>query len=491
MSLLTTAGVFAGTNPRNCDPERLRVFDPDTELINDQCIGISDGSVVFEPGGGVQLDGKYDTPGTGGGVGGFDQADLMKSIRDENRNARSGRHVILFYAGELTGVDKPETALNGLRELAGVHAKQKFLNGLDGAGDADLPKVVVEAANGGHLMKEQKEAVKRIIEHAREYPRQVLGVVGFSRDNKFTHESVKRLFEAGLNVVAPQNSDDHLAAHTKNFVSLAATNQEQARAFRDAIEAGRVDVEKGNALILTPSGADQDIYSRQQAEAAQKALDETAKLTARTETYGDLGEVTDKLCDWNARVLYFTGRAEKLTELVDAVHASKCRGEKLALLTGDDVTKSIAMEGRKGLPEATTLYYASLAAPNHTLPSSPLLDDLADIVGDREPLKYADPVFEDGTIALAYDATTVLYEAGEKADFRPEFISGELLKIDRAGAGGQIDLSWERRREPKGHTVSIFKVSKEAEPGAQATCEVYYREPGEDRPAPESCSAGS
>ncbi|WP_326575134.1 hypothetical protein OG250_07270 [Streptomyces sp. NBC_00487] len=58
--------------------------------------------------------------------------------------------------------------------------------------------------------------------------------------------------------------------------------------------------------------------------------------------------------------------------------------------------------------------------------------------------------------ARTYDATTVLYEAGEKAGFRPE-----------------------------------FKVSREAEPGAQATCEVYCREPGEDRPAPESCSAGS
>jgi hypothetical protein len=45
-----------------------------------------------------------------------------------------------------------------------------------------------------------------------------------------------------------------------------------------------VNVEKGNALILTPSGADQDIYGRQQAEAAEKALDETAGLTARTET---------------------------------------------------------------------------------------------------------------------------------------------------------------------------------------------------------------
>ncbi|MEU1180923.1 hypothetical protein ABZ464_25410 [Streptomyces sp. NPDC005820] len=477
--LLTGAGVYAGTRPENCDDRRFHTFDRDTEVVGVECVGISDGTVLFTPDGGVRLDGRTDEhPGDGKGAAGTGLSQLMASIAVENDDARSGPHVVVFYAGELTtGSEKRSaTALNGLRELTGVHAKQKALNATDGAGGPGLPKVVVEVANGGHLMKQQHKAVTRIIDYTRAHPDEVLGVVGFSRDDEHMEGSVRRLRDAGLNVLAPQNSDDRLAAGNPNYFGLAATNQEEARAFQDAVDTGKVAVEPGEVLILTPRGT-RDAYSTQQAHDAEEALDRTGKLTARRMTYGTLAEVGEALCRPKLTALYFTGRAEKLTELAGAVSSSRCAPEKLTIMTGDDSTKTLATAGQERLTGDVTLYYASLADPKHTLPSSPLATHVAAVL-DMEAPGNGDPLFEDGTMALAYDAMTVLYDAAQKASFRPEFVNGELLKRKGTGAGGPIDLSPERRKKPCGHTVALFKVYKEAG-GEQRTDKVFSAEPPE------------
>lgn len=45
------------------------------------------------------------------------------------------------------------------------------------------------------------------------------------------------------------------------------------------------------------------------------------------------------------------------------------------------------------------------------------------MVGGEAP-SVDDPLFEDGTMALAYDATDVLYAAAHTARFEPDFING-------------------------------------------------------------------
>ncbi|KUN88810.1 hypothetical protein [Streptomyces griseoruber] len=483
--VLTGAGMYAGAQPENCDHRRLHAFDRATEVVEGECVGISDGNVVFAPDGGVRLDGRaYGTPGDGKGAAGTDLARLMERIADENADARSGRHVVVFYAGELStgGERNAVTALNGLRELAGVHARQKALNARDGAGDAEHPEVVVEVANGGHLMRQQAKAVTRIVDYAHDHPDEVLGVVGFSRDDEETHGSVRRLLRAGLNVLSPQNSDDRLASRYTNYFGLAATNKEEARAFQEAVDSGRVAVEPGEVLILTPRGT-RDMYSRQQADDAEAALEKTAKLTAARVVYDDVAEVREELCDRDeVTALYFTGRAEKLPELADAVSESDCVPEKLTIMTGDDASKTLATASQERLTGDVTLYYAALAAPEHTLPSSTLPTHIAAVLGGEAP-RESDPLFDDGTMALAYDATTVLYDAAKVARFRPEFVNGELLKRKNGkGAGGRIDLSPDRRRAPCGHTVALFEVYREA--GVQHTVEADYRGLGGKREDP-------
>ncbi|WP_460070794.1 hypothetical protein [Streptomyces sp. YKOK-I1] len=478
--MLTGAGVLAGAQPENCDDRRLHAFDRATEVVGGECVGLSDGTVVFGPDGGVRLDGRTsDRPGDGKGAAGTGLPQLMRRVAAENEDARSGPHVVVFYVGELTtgGRKQAATALNGLRELAGVHAKQKAVNARDGAGEAGRPKVVVEVANGGRLMERQDKAVTRVIDYAHAHPDEVLGVVGFSRDDEDTEGSVRRLRDAGLNVLAPQNSDDGLAAGYANYFGLAATNREEARAFQDAVDTGRVAVEPGEVLILTPDGTG-DKYSTQQADDAEQALDATGKLTARRMTYDTLAEVGEELCRPGLTALYFTGRAEKLTELADAVSSSRCAPEKLTIMTGDDSTKTLATAGQERLIGDVTLYYASLAAPEHTLSDSPLPTHIADVL-DVETPDDDDPLFEDGTMALAYDAMTVLYDAAQKAFWRPEFVNGELLKTKGKGAGGPIDLSPGRRPRPCGHTVALFKVYKEAGSAGsgQKTEEAYYAGP--------------
>jgi hypothetical protein len=474
IGMLTGAGVYVGKQPKNCDPDPLHAFDRDTEVDAGECYGISDGSVVFTPDRGVRLNGEsHSDRGTGKGAGELDLTYLMKRIKAENEAARSKRHVVLFYVGELTAADTPGTALNGLRELAGVHAKQKALNARDGAGGVGQPKVVVEVANGGYLMKRQAKTVTRIIRYAREHPHEVLGVVGFSRDNESTHKSVERLGNEGLNVLAPQNSDNHLAKSHPNYFGLAATNHEQARAFQEAIAEKRVEAD-GTAVILTPPD-NEDIYSRQQTRDAEEALTD-AGLKVHKKSYK---EVEAALCDWDPGVLYFTGRAEKLTELADALTASRCAPDKLALLTGDDLTKALATKGGEALPDYVTLYYASLAAPKYTLRYSQLPADIAKVLGVAKRPSPDDPLFEDGTMALAYDAATVLYEAALDARLEPAFINGRLLATTRNGAGGEIDLRPEHRGRQCGHTVAVFKVHK----NARTAEEVFYRGLGGDEPA--------
>lgn len=471
--MLTGAGVYVNKQPKNCDPNPLHEFDRDTvRLETGECYGISDGSVVFEPQHGVRLNGATQgRPGSGKGAGDdIDLAALMERIRKENDAAREAeRRVVVFYAGEITApAGNPSTALNGLRELAGVHARQKAINNRDRAGTGNQPKIIVEVANGGHGMDRQAETVDRIVGYQREHSHEVLGVVGFSRDRESTHDAVRRLLDVGLNVVAPQNSDDFLAK-TANYFNLAATNREEGRAFQEAITAKAVAA-GGTAVILTPPPGKGDIYSEQQARAARSALD-----GAGLKVFEKSQDEVEEACELPLTALYFTGRAEELPGLADVLSRSECASKKLALLTGDDTTKSLAAKGREALPSNVTLYYASLAAPKRTLPSSQLPADIARVLSPKEHPRNGDPLFEDGTMALAYDAMTILYEAAQEAEFQPEFVNGKLLTTEARGASGRIDLTPAHRGKHCGHTLALFKVVKKDESDAPKTTEVYYR----------------
>jgi hypothetical protein len=476
LAMVTGAGVIVHRQPRNCHPHWLHVFDSDTvQLDSGECYGISDGSVVFQPEHGVRLN------GSGRGLGDkVDLSDLMRRIKDENADARQEpRHVVLFYVGEVTAAPRgtAATALNGLRELAGVHAQQKAINARNGSGRGNVPKVVVEVANGGLVMDRQKETVDRIVGYKREHPNEVMGVVGLSRDRDTTEAAVKELQKAGLSVVAPQNSDDRLDTYP-NYFSLAATNKEEARVFQEAIESKKVEAGKV-AVILKPPGH-QDIYSEQQAADAREAL-RAAHLTVHQWSATDVDGALDR---WKPSTLYFTGRAEGLNDLARALRFSNHRPEKLALLTGDDLTKTLATEGREQLPGDVTLYYASLAAPQHTFKASNTLlpADIDRALGLEKRPEDKDPLFEDGTMALAYDAAGILYDAAQDAEFRPEFVNGTLLTMDRKGASGQIDLNPARRQRHCGHTVAVFKAWKDTT-GVSHTTEVVYRGPDDGSPA--------
>ncbi|MEU6357500.1 hypothetical protein ABZ896_50765 [Streptomyces sp. NPDC047072] len=484
LATLGATGWYVADRADTCRPlPLLHAFDRETVRLNDtECYGISDGGAVFGTGG-VQLNGAVPgEPGTGTGVGaGWDLERLMERIGEENAQARSaGRHVVMIYAGEVTaepGGD-PATALNGLRELAGVYAKQKAVNKQNAHGTAERPKIVLLVANGAHGMIRQGETVDTIVDYVRAHREEVVGVVGLSRDRKDTGEAIEKLRAVGLPVLDPMNSDDDLEEQP-NYFGLAATNSEEARAFRHVIGMGRVaGVRAGaNALVLTPPGGG-DPYSLQQAAAAVGELGPRgARLKVREESYGSLtvADLKGPLCDRRPALVYFTGRAEQLGDLGRAMkHVSCSRPLKVALLTGDDMTKTLAVKGLDELPGWATLHYAALAAPLNTLGDSELPVDIADALGRKQTPAASDPLFEDGTTALSYDAATLLYEATRIALSQPGMVARTLLMQELRGATGDFDLSPGRKGEPCGHAVALFRVPVRAGQSDRQPQQIFY-----------------
>ncbi|GAA2157044.1 hypothetical protein GCM10009760_58720 [Kitasatospora kazusensis] len=440
-----------------------------------ECIGLATGGVSFATGHDIRLNGLKP------GQGGDDQAGaalslgtLETDIRQENDRVAAlpdVRYITIVYAGSFTTATGQESrALNSLKELAGVHLAQLRNN----AGDPLKIKILV--ANGGQDLYFQTEMVDRIV-GAASRDRSIVGVVGLGRDATDSDQAVGLLQQAGLAVVDTENSSTTLAQRHVNYFGLSATDQEEAAALRKIVDGLPQPAARLAAVLTRRPNNDHDQYSSEQAKYGAAMLRGAGFQLAGGGPleYGltdsgdpDYQDALRKACLPDLSVIYLAGRSDDVNQLMKLLSSEPGCGQKLTVLTGDDLTKAQFGTGRTTIAPQATLYYIALTVPAVT--ASP---DLAATAASELRITpapntnpYEDDVFSDGALALAYDATAALHEGASRAGTSQHGSLAAVLAGLRAvdltnRATGTIDF---RETQPlttgtePGHGINIIRV---------------------------------
>lgn len=407
------------------------LFGSDTDLVwapgsLRQCVGIdTTGAQEFvPPDGGVSL--ANTIPGRGAASGsGQDGTTLSEvtlgllesDIAAQNQKAeQSGDYVTIVYAGAFAPDDNDSTqGLNAVKELAGVYAWQYDVDSSNNS-----LKLRIEIANGGLDFDSQQRMADEIVAAAQQDPT-IVGVIGLGRDTSSSPAVIRELAEADLVTADTTNSDDYLPEDWSYF-GMAATNSEEANALRPDLSGAA----NATAIIFERSTAPVDLYSLQQGSAAEKMLGSAhfnlagggpLLFQVSDDNGSNIAQSAPAAAACHASphpsVVYLAGRSDDLPGLMEFIQShADCFAGHVIVLSGDDLTKNEYNDSAGSFfPQNATLYYAALTDTAQTGPESGLAQSLQNALGLSSLPGYADPVYTDGTLALAYDAADALYSA--------------------------------------------------------------------------------
>lgn len=399
----------------------------DTRLKDDaagsrECVGVSTGGVRFERGRlSTGLDGDLRTPDrrhTGGSV---TLADLQRMIDEEDAEVARGRapYVTVLYVGMMTTADGQEqSAVSSIRELAGAYLAQLANNHTDQPGEVGMPlKVRLLAVNAGQNMASSGLVADRVLAIARRDPT-VVGVVGMGRNTSASQDAIRRMNDAGLAIVDTVNSSDQLPV-LAHYYGLAATDHDEAVAAGRALDGHPAS----HALIVSRSPGPSREYSSELASDAQQALRPRRPDPLTYDGTDDIAGKVKTACENSAdhpyELVYFAGRAEDLPGLINGLSSGGCTDRPLTLLGGDEISRASFGTGRHQimLPATLTVYYTTFNhLPNlvaggrdQTNAFFLLARNVLGIGGSSQSL------LADGQMALAYDGTSALAQAAQKA----------------------------------------------------------------------------
>ncbi|HEY0639750.1 MAG TPA: hypothetical protein VGD67_19050 [Pseudonocardiaceae bacterium] len=391
-------------------------------LIEDECVGYSDGAFFF---------------------GDEDQTELravQRRIFEQNRRADDIRAdndrrpvVTLIYLGTLTGrttVPGEEAYAAEREELEGLATAQ--LDSLEAAGSAtDRALIRVVVANGGKEMKHATDAVQLIAGLAGRDPT-VTAVIGLVESRTSTADAMRELNRIGLPIVAPTLSADDLHLNSRLYLQLAPPNAEQARLIGDYARAALPQVTESRVFYTSGGGPlEEDLY----VGTLLAGLRAPAVLPSPTEQEYTPGMSLDRVCGYQG-LLVFAGRWSEFDDFLRSLQA--CNTNPPAHLVADDsVNRYMANETlRKTAQSNLPVTFVSKSA----LGTCPALAGATDEVRTRflRLIRRADLLSpprcvaaEDGSssgvpvgerVSLAYDAAVLVREAVERlgARLRPQ-----------------------------------------------------------------------
>ncbi|WP_431032905.1 hypothetical protein ACQYWQ_06320 [Streptomyces sp. P6-2-1] len=451
--------------------------DRDTGLLGRgkarECVGLSTGAVRF--GAGLPPRKKGETPP-------WDLEDIEKLIAESNEKAGENAFTVV-YAGPLSTADDSSSPVKGAEELAGVALAQDRFNA-----DEGKTRMRVLVANGGVDMGHQTEMARRIVAYARRDP-SVVGVVGLGRNMTDTGKAVGILREAQLPVVSGTNSSKDLPTRYRNWFSLAANDDWQARKLAVIAEqlADRVDTREGRVgertthttvLLTRAEKGTRDQYAKDQAEAFARHL--TTKdtgldrpgpgLTYQVSNGKPAASVVDSACRAGDRrdplVVLVAGRAEDLPPLTRRF-GTVCAERAISVITGDDVSK--AHFPSESLPANVTIYHSTLVDPWAWRDPTFYEEAQRFLPGVPEDIGPGDAALASGQTALAHDATWALAEAADRAEGRgPAETWVRLAKGEGTITKATGDIGFAGYPQAEGHgaqSMALWRVSRRAGDG--------------------------
>ncbi|MFC5748682.1 hypothetical protein [Actinomadura rugatobispora] len=343
--LAASVSVISFQAVRYCSPFTVR------HAPNGECIGISDGSYVFNE----RLDGVE-----------------RRIARLNDAVVASGKpYVTLVYLGPMTTDPEnrnPEADLlaGNHGELVGLSIAQERHNKTSG-----LPLLRILLANTGSRFRYAEEVARQVRRLAVE-DGTIVAAVGFGHSRKQTGDAIDELSKSALPMVGTTNTFDGTALARGRFspyyFRLAPPNQRLAVHAAYWARNGQTGVRAGSADIFYDTSPG-DLYSKNLAEDFARAF---APGRVNMRSYADPSQVPARLleaCANPADVFYYAGRSDEFRAFINTLANTDCKGRRV-VLAGDEVTKYISDNARDiGRTDSIRLFFSPLAAREAWVPT--------------------------------------------------------------------------------------------------------------------------
>jgi hypothetical protein len=396
--LAASLSVISLETVRYCDPHAV------WHARNGECVGISDGSYVFNR----RL------------------AGVERRIHKLNQDAlRSGRpYITAVYLGPMTTDPAARNPQSDL--LAGIHGE---LVGLSIAQEAHntaggQPRLRLLLANTGSKFRYAREVAEKVRERvARD--RTIVAAVGFGQSKRQTQDAINVLSRAALPMIGTTNTYDDTGKRGGNFspyyYRLAPSNRRLAAQAAYWAKNGQLG-ERATAAAVFYDASAEDTYSTNLAKDFATAFG-TGK--AQMLPYGDPTQIPAKVleaCAKPAQVFYYAGRSDEFRSFITRLSTTSCGGRRI-VLAGDEVTKYVSDNAAQlGQTDTVRLYFTPLAAREAWEPKWVAQEPLQPFYRAFEPLvntlvgKDVSPNARPSRThaAIAYDAALLVGNVAEQ-----------------------------------------------------------------------------
>jgi hypothetical protein len=420
--------------------------------------------------------------------------------------------VTLVYIAALSSTDRDDPLVSLQQALLGIAAAQANHNALH-AGFA----LRILFANAGEAMEYGPDIpgdLRRMMQH----DRSIVGAIGLPQSRQATVDTIDKLTEIGLPVVAPTLSADQLADSRREgmYFQVSPQNRREAAvaaAFAATVlvkpEPGRPAGIERSARIIVPADAT-DLYAANLADDMAGAIGgkfdgKVDKVEYRPTRSGENPprrapspeQVGEELCDEGYRgLVFFAGRMDDFKLMLSAI-ANACRHGPPTIMGGDDIS-AFATDRRYRTAFPVPFYYLSFAVPWRSCEESELYRMLpADL---KKFTCQGGEDFDsslDTHALLSYDMINVysgavqhLLDVGvSHAAITPAGVWNKLATVDLDGLSGGI--SFQDGRFPLDKTVAVIRVNYDDRqphiPGGRATLQGACGKVDPSYPAPPWC----
>jgi ABC-type branched-subunit amino acid transport system substrate-binding protein len=433
--------------------QTVRYCEPDSvwHAANGECVGVTDGSYVFNN----RLSG------------------VEGRIRTLNDHVvGSGKpYVTIVYLGAMSVDPAAKNPQDDL--LAGAHGE---LVGLSIAQEErnrtnEAPLLRVLLANSGSKVRYAKEVAERIRAQS-SHDRTIVAVVGFGQSKQQTQDAIDELSKAALPMVGTTNTYDDTARSRNGFspyyFRLAPPNRRLAEHAAYWATHGRLAGLKVTSADVFYDASKDELYSGNLAKDFQAAFTAGGVNRVRMLSYTDPSQIPGEVqeaCQRPSQIFYYTGRSDEFRSFLNELDSTSCGGRPRVVLAGDEVTKYVSDNRMEiGRNHSVRLYYTPLASEgawgDQPHPFFTDFDPVVDgLLGKNAPqnerpsriyaamaydaaltiIKVADRVYDDQGRALPTTAAVLSELTEPGAGAPPEGASGLLRFGARDGGARPYD----------------------------------------------------
>jgi len=303
-----------------------RMCGPDIERIDEQCIGVTDGSYLFHP----------------------IFANVQERIADENAWVRTQpSYVSVAFLNPLTATG--DLAIDDLRnQLEGAYTAQRRVNHSAVVGDFRLP-IQLLLANEGDTQNQWQPVVDRLVEMT-DGDSPLVAVVGMGSSFIQTQQAAMELSKHRIPMVgALFNADELEYSNIPGLIRVTPSVQDYIKSLGGYLDS-RPHLD--SAILVRDTNADfgVDLFTKALSDNLDREMREMRGLIkfptqnfeggSLANTKPDLvGNITPNICAAAAQgldIVFYAGRRGDLGDFLDAMEDRVCRSTPLTVMTGTD-----------------------------------------------------------------------------------------------------------------------------------------------------------